>query len=141
MLELPPDEHTLEMAQLLQTGTEALCLGFAALEKDPQEADREAEIARKTERRTERIYRAALAELFDASHYLSTLTQAQRTEASTLGVLLEPLDTEQNRAVATGVAFVVEILKRREIYRHMSNAADRVAMAGDVLHDIVVKAT
>ena len=34
---------------------------------------------------------------------------------------------------------VIEIFKRREVYRHLSNAADRVAEAGETLHDIVVK--
>ena len=33
----------------------------------------------------------------------------------------------------------INMFKRREIYRHMSNAADRVAAAGKSLHDIVVK--
>lgn len=139
-LNLPPDEHTRAMARWLQSGTDALCRGFSDLEQDPEAADAAAEVARKTERKTEKIYRAALAELFDAQHYLNTLTPAQRAQAAAIGVLLEPLDSEQSRAVATGVSFVVEIMKRREVYRHMSNAADRVALAGEVLHDIVVKA-
>lgn len=141
VLGVPPDEHTLAMAELLKRGTEALQQGFAFLEHNPDSAEREAFRAQKTERRTEKVYRTALAELFDAKHYLATLTDVQRTDAGTLAVLLEPLDSAQSSAVATGVAFVVEILKRREIYRHMSNAADRVAMAGEVLHDIVVKTT
>ena len=33
----------------------------------------------------------------------------------------------------------INMFKRREIYRHLSNAADRVAAAGNTLHDIVVK--
>jgi uncharacterized protein len=36
---------------------------------------------------------------------------------------------------------IVEILKLREIYRHLSNAADRGAEAADVLSNIVVKMT
>jgi uncharacterized protein Yka (UPF0111/DUF47 family) len=141
LLGLPPDEHTLAMAELLQHGAESLRTGFTALEKDPERAEREAEKVRKTERHTEKIYRAALAELFDAEHYVATKTDAHRAEAESLGVLLEALDSAQGAAIANGVAFVLEILKRREVYRHMSNAADRVAMAGEALHDIVVKAT
>jgi uncharacterized protein len=141
ILRLPPDEHTLAMAELLEQGTQDLHAGFAALEKDPDRAELEAERVLKTERRTEKIYRAALAELFDAEHYAATLTDAHRADAAALGVLLGHLDPAQCSAVANSVAFVVEILKRREVYRHMSNAADRVAMAGEVLHDIVVKAT
>ncbi len=33
----------------------------------------------------------------------------------------------------------MEAFKRREVYRHMSNAADRLAHAGATLYDIVVK--
>jgi uncharacterized protein Yka (UPF0111/DUF47 family) len=33
----------------------------------------------------------------------------------------------------------VDRLKRREVYRHVSNAADRVAICGNTLQDIVVK--
>ena len=33
----------------------------------------------------------------------------------------------------------VNMFKRREIYRHLSNAADRVAAAANTLEDIVVK--
>lgn len=141
LLGLPPDEHTLAMAEQLDQGAQALRAGFAVLERDPDAAEREAERARKTERRTEKLYRSALAELFDARHYAATLTEAHRAEAASLEVLLESLDREQCKTVSGGVAFVVEVLKRREVYRHMSNAADRVAMAGEVLHDIVVKAT
>jgi len=39
------------------------------------------------------------------------------------------------------VEHVVEMLKLREIYRHMSNAADRGDEAANVLSDIVVKMT
>ncbi|MCE9685136.1 DUF47 family protein [Shewanella sp. AS16] len=141
LLGLPPDPHTLAMAQLLDEGTNALLSGFNALQKDPEKASQEAERARKTERKTENIYRTALTELFDAEHYLAHQTAAHRLDANTLEVLLEPLDPAEREAVASSVAFVVEIMKRREIYRHMSNAADRVALAGETLRDIVVKIT
>jgi predicted phosphate transport protein (TIGR00153 family) len=36
---------------------------------------------------------------------------------------------------------VVEMLKMREVYRHLSNAADRGDEAGNILSDIVVKKT
>ena len=141
LLGLPPDEHTLAMAEQLDAGARALRDGFAALEKHPERAEVAAEHARKTERRTEKLYRGALAELFDPEHYAATLTRSHQADAASLGVLLGPLDTQQCAAVSMGVAFVLEILKRREVYRHMSNAADRVASVGEVLHDIVVKAT
>ncbi|MBK7609848.1 MAG: DUF47 family protein [Actinomycetales bacterium] len=34
---------------------------------------------------------------------------------------------------------VMDVFKKREVYRHMSNAADRLARAGESLRDIVVK--
>ena len=51
-------------------------------------------------------------------------------------------DRTANGAGPTGPAAVgpgMEVFKRREIYRHLSNAGDRVAHAGECLHDIVVK--
>ena len=36
---------------------------------------------------------------------------------------------------------VILILKKREIYRHLSNAADKVAEAADIIGDILVKIT
>ncbi|MBN1483164.1 MAG: DUF47 family protein [Chloroflexia bacterium] len=39
------------------------------------------------------------------------------------------------------VEHIVEMLKLREIYRHLSNAADRGDEAANVIHDIVVKMT
>lgn len=33
----------------------------------------------------------------------------------------------------------LDMFKRRELYRHLSNAADRVASAANTLHDIIVK--
>ena len=35
----------------------------------------------------------------------------------------------------------IYILKMREIYRHLSNAADRADEAGNIIGDIVVKLT
>ena len=35
----------------------------------------------------------------------------------------------------------IHMFKRREIYRHLSNAADRMSNCANTLHDIVVKMT
>ena len=35
----------------------------------------------------------------------------------------------------------IAILKKREIYRHLSNAADRAAASADIVNDIIVKIT
>ncbi len=44
-------------------------------------------------------------------------------------------------ASAQSVADVVKALKYREVYRHVSNAADRFAEAADVVNHVVVKVT
>ena len=138
-LHVPPDEHTRAMAELMVVGARALQAGFKKLRNEPASAEADAEAAHKSERNTERVYRKALTELFDAEHYLSTQTTPQRETAAEMKVLLEPQPHDDTKGVQTAVGFVIEILKRREVYRHMSNAADRVAHAGDVLRDIVAK--
>jgi len=42
---------------------------------------------------------------------------------------------------ATNVDHIVEMLKKREVYRHLSNAADRGDETANVISDIVVKKT
>lgn len=138
-LQLGPDEHTRAMAELLHKGALSLQNGYAQLAAQPLSAEADAEAARKTERATERIYRKALSELFDAHHYVATLTPEQRKAENSLDVLMQELTEREVSAVGSAVGFVIEILKRREVYRHMSNAADKVVRAGEVLHDIVAK--
>ena len=101
-LELGPDKHSLDMAFRIKEGAEALERGFGRLPDEPRVIAAEANAARKTERTVEKIYRRALAELFQGEDYIS-------------------------------------MFKRRELYRHLSNAADRLADASHVLLDIVVK--
>lgn len=137
ILQLEPDEHMQEMAQLLHQGTEALQRGFAKLSTDPASAKPDADAARKAERRTEKIYRRALADLLDVDSFVRD-RGANKATSGSLGKLLEPLG-QQGDAVAVAFAFVVDIFKRREVYRHLSNGADRLAHAGEALHDIVVK--
>ena len=102
VLQLAPDKHCLEMAMHIKLGTDALVAGFIRLAKTPVEAAVEADTARKAERRVEKCYRRAIAELFQGADY-------------------------------------IHMFKRREIYRHLSNAADRMANCANTLHDIVVK--
>lgn len=101
-LGVTPDVFTHDMARCLHEGVVALAGGFARLSRAPAEAAGDADIARKAERRVEKLYRKALAALFQGDDYLN-------------------------------------MFKRREIYRHLSNAADRMAHCANTLHDIVVK--
>lgn len=102
VLGLAPDKSCLEMAMHIKLGTDALALGFSRLAKHPAEAAADADSARKAERKVEKAYRRAIAELFQGDDF-------------------------------------IHMFKRREIYRHLSNAADRMANCANTLHDIVVK--
>ena len=102
VLALTPDKHCVEMAMHLKIGADALASGYASLAKAPGDAATHADAARKAERKVEKVYRRAIAELFKGDDY-------------------------------------IHMFKRREIYRHLSNAADRMANCANTLHDIVVK--
>lgn len=102
ILGVHPDHFTLEMSKLLKEGVDALANGFSKLGVNPASAAVDADAARKAERRVEKLYRKALAELFQGEEYIN-------------------------------------MFKRREIYRHLTNAADRMAHCANTLHDIVVK--
>ena len=138
LLEVRPDRYTLEMAEMLQQGTLALQRGFRKLSTDPASAEEDADAARKAERNTEKIYRKALSELLDPDRYIKTHDAKHSAAVASIEGLLEPLG-KHSEPVAVAFAFVVDTFKRREVYRHLSNAADRLAHAGEVLHDIVVK--
>ena len=101
-LQLKPNTHTLEMTKLLHDGVKALVSGYGKLRDDPSNAATDANIARKAERKVEKLYRRALAELFEGDDFR-------------------------------------HMFKRREIYRNLTNAAERMAACANTLHDIVVK--
>ncbi len=121
VLKVEPDKYMLELAVLLKEGSYALQTGYRKLSHDPAQAEADAQAARKSERSAEKAYRRALGELFSSSSYLKELED-------------DAIDSH-----AQAMQMVLEIFKRREVYRHLSNAADRLARAGEVLHDIVVK--
>jgi len=102
LLQVSPDAHSLAMVKQLEEGAAAIRDGFGRLRRDPASAQGCADLGRKAERRIEKIYRAALVDLFQGDDYLN-------------------------------------MFKRREIYRHLSNAGDRLARAANTLHDIQVK--
>jgi uncharacterized protein Yka (UPF0111/DUF47 family) len=120
-LEIKPDAHTAEMARLIRDGSQALRDGYAKLSTKPMEAEEFAALARKGERNTEKVYRVALAELFSAAEHVDALRSRAKG------------------AEAAAMLYVIEVFKRREIYRHLSNGADRLEHAASVLHDIVVQ--
>jgi uncharacterized protein Yka (UPF0111/DUF47 family) len=120
LLRIQPDAYMLELAQALQQGMTSLRAGYAKLGVHPADAEEDAQAVRKAERNTEKVYRRALAELFNEEVHIQTITANQQSMGEV-------------------VSLIMATFKRREIYRHLSNAGDRLARAGEVLHDIVVK--
>lgn len=118
-----PDQHMVDMAIQLRDGSQALHSGFEKIASRPTSAEADADAVRKAERRVEKIYRNALAELFDAEEYHMRLAEKGGGTASDI------------------LCCMTEIMRKREVYRHLSNAADRLAHAGQTLHDIIVKIT
>lgn len=124
---IEPDQYTLQMAIHLRDGTQSLQEGFKKLSDNAILAETHALAARKAERTVEKDYRKALAELFDISSYVADIRAKKGNRDQKLEAEIVVLE------------HIMEAFKRREIYRHMSNAADRLAHAGATLYDIVVK--
>jgi uncharacterized protein Yka (UPF0111/DUF47 family) len=120
-LDIKPDAHMAEMARLIRDGSVELREGYRKLSSRPMDAEENAAAARKGERNTEKVYRAALAELFSADH------------------LVDALRRKSDNAEVDAMKYVIDTFKRREIYRHLSNGADRLEHAASVLHDIIVQ--
>ncbi|MBF0310614.1 MAG: DUF47 family protein [Magnetococcales bacterium] len=121
VLNVKPDAHTIAMANLLKDGTEALKQGYAKLSMHPASAEADCQVIAKTERNIEKEYRKAIASLFSAD--------------DTLKELHNHIENAEERAIAR----VLDMFRRREVYRHISNAADTLKSAGSTLHDIVVQ--
>lgn len=92
---------------LLDTATE-IHMALLRLEDHPGVAYEHSMRAKALENRVERLYRQAVAELFQK---------------------------------ADNLEHVLDMLKQREILRHLSNAADKGDQAADIIADIVVKQT
>lgn len=121
VLQVRPDKWTHQMAQQLGEGAASLARGLELLRSGRAMQVPETVITRRLERYVEKLYREALAEMFQGSEYRA---------------LTESTDDISTRAC---LDFVVVRIKRREVYRHLSNAADRLAHAGEVLRDVSVK--
>lgn len=129
MFDVAPDAHTVAMALCLRDGTDALRQGFAKLKADPAGAELDAYRARKAERQVEKIYRKALVELFDVSAQVAQIREHKKPSQRATRIEIE---------IST-IEHVMRTFKKREVYRHLSNAGDRLANAAATLHDIVVK--
>lgn len=106
LFKVEPNKYIQRMVALLADATIELQRATHRLEDHPNVANEHAVRAKALENRVEKVYREALANLFQ-----------------------EPEDLSK----------VAEILKYREIYRHLSNAADRGDEAANVIGDIIIK--
>jgi uncharacterized protein Yka (UPF0111/DUF47 family) len=120
LLRLSADPSMKAMVARLREGAAALASGLEKFRTDMDGAEAMSAHARQAEREVEELYRQALVGLF-SEH-----------EAGAPGAARE-LSTE------ACLALVFDHMKRREVYRHLSNAADRLAHAGEALHDVTVK--
>ena len=70
-LAVTPDKYTYELAAALRDGCQTLANGFSKLGSAPTEAAVDADAARKHGRRMEKLYRKALAELFQGDDFMN----------------------------------------------------------------------
>jgi uncharacterized protein Yka (UPF0111/DUF47 family) len=121
LLQVEASARIRSMAEQLAQGAASLALGLAKLRAGQGEEVAVCVKTREAERRVEDLYREALEGMFQGEEY------RQLTEGPEVPDVRACLD------------FVVTRIKRREVYRHLSNAADRLAHAGEALRDISVK--
>ena len=121
VLQVQSDEWMQRMTAELVEGADSLALGLARFRAGHTEDVAHTVQTREAERRVEDLYRDALQNMFQGEEY-QRLTE--ESEAPTVRECL---------------AFVISRIKHREVYRHLSNAADRLAHAGEALRDISIK--
>lgn len=121
VFKIQPDDCMRKLTEQLTLAVAALRDGFALLENDPAAAEPFAQKAHRAERRMKKIYRKGLVELLDKEEFRQHYARGGSS----------PDDL--------ALDFTVYVTKKREVYRHLSHAADRVARVSELLHDIIVK--
>ena len=114
MLAMESDATVVAIAEILCEGALELRAGIAELGGDPALVAEHIARVHKAERRVEKIYRAAFSELFGADVAARWGTGGEAIEG------------------------LLDALRRREVYRHLSNAADRLDGAGHAIMDIAI---
>ncbi|MBF0610293.1 MAG: DUF47 family protein [Magnetococcales bacterium] len=121
VLKIAPDKYSLEMAVLLREAASALQRGYAKLDGKPREGDADAQAAILARINLDRAYRKGLAIIYTIDDDIKNLTEhAQGAEAAAM-------------------KHVVEMLKRREVYRNMRETGAHLSHIGSLLHGIIVK--
>lgn len=120
-LKIKTDNHMLEMAVILRESAAALQRGFSKLDTTPGQAEPDAQVGMQTLANVDKVYRKALTTLYSIDDDLAKL----RVHA--------------DGAEVQAMMHVVEMLKRREVYRHLRNIAGKMNECASVLHGIVVQ--
>lgn len=120
VLQISPDAWMRRMTSELGEGVASLALGLARFRPGASEGVARSVQTRRAERLIEDLYRDALEDMFSGEEY-------------------QALTDDGEPSVSACLDFVVSRIKRREVYRHLSNAADRLARAGEALRDISIK--
>ncbi len=121
VLQVEADEWMHRMTAELANGAASLALGLAHFHSGHSETTVHTIQTREAERRIEDLYREALANMFQGEEYQKLSSAGDMT------------------SIPACLDFIVNRIKRREVYRHLSNAADRLARAGEALRDISIK--
>ncbi|MBF0628108.1 MAG: DUF47 family protein [Magnetococcales bacterium] len=120
-LNIKTDKYITDMTAALRNAVETLSAGYKKLATSPADSDKDAQLVGQARKTIEKTFRAALAQLFQGDKYVQMMQQ------------------KQDGAEAQAMSYVLDIFKRREIYRHLFDAAIDMGNAGKVLHDIVVQ--
>jgi len=106
ILKIRSNPQLIKMSDILSRAARNLYQAVKMLPTHPRVSTNHVIKVKGFENRLEKVYRAALAELFST-----------------------PKDLEG----------IIDILKTRELYRHLSNAGDKCDEAADIIGDILVK--
>lgn len=107
LFKLQPNPYLIQMAEMLHAAGKEIRLAMGHILEHPQVASEHAIRAKQLENCVEKLYREAIATLFNGK--------------------VETVDE------------VLEILKLREVYRHLSNSADRADTAANIITDVIMK--
>jgi hypothetical protein len=121
VLQIEPDDWMLRMTEELTSGIASLALGLARFRAGRAEDVTLTVRTREAEQRIEDLYREALEHMFQGTDYTRLI------------------DEEKPPSIHACLDFVITSIKHREVYRHLSNTADRMAHAGEALRDISIK--
>ncbi|MBF0164945.1 MAG: DUF47 family protein [Magnetococcales bacterium] len=120
-LGIQTDPFITEMIATLRNAVETLSSGYKKLASSPADSDTDAQLVGLAKKKIEKSFRAALAKLFEGDEYVRKMKE------------------KQEGAEAQAMMYVMDIFKRREVYRQIFDAAIDMGDAGEVLHDIVIQ--